>query len=182
MKKLDSARVLAGLTSVLLFTVPSLAQVQKKDVPGIVNYSRADATVACGGATDPVAFRGLKDEGFAAVVNLRLADEPGANVEQERAAAQEAGLNYFHIPFNSGAPTSEPADAFLAIIADPKNSPVYIHCASAGRAGAMLMIKRVLADGWTVEKALAEAEAIGMTRPQLKDFALGYIAAHRQTR
>jgi protein tyrosine/serine phosphatase len=66
-------------------------------------------------------------------------------------------------------------------MADPANSPVYIHCAGAGRAGAMMMIKRILVDGWTTEKALAEAEAIGMNRGTLKDFVIEYVKAHRKT-
>ena len=40
------------------------AQVQKKDFPGIVNYSRVDATVGCGGRVSPAAMKALKSEGF----------------------------------------------------------------------------------------------------------------------
>jgi hypothetical protein len=56
---------------------------------------------------------------------------------------------------------------------------VYIHCATANRVGAVWLIKRVLADGWDVEKATAEAERIGLRSPQLKQFALDYIAARQ---
>jgi hypothetical protein len=43
----------------------------------------------------------------------------------------------------------------------------------------MWMIKRVLQDGWTLDRAATEAEAIGLTAPQMKQFATDYIAAHR---
>ena len=33
-------------------------------------------------------------------------------------------------------------------------------------------------DGWTVERAQAEAEAIGLQNPQLKEFAVNYIKEH----
>ena len=33
--------------------VPAVAQVKKAEVPGITNFSRVDATVGCGGATQP---------------------------------------------------------------------------------------------------------------------------------
>ena len=93
----------AGALTALL-TAPLAAQVQKQDMPGIRNYSRVDATVGCGGATDPSAMVGLRKEGFVSVVNLRLASEQGANVEAGRAAAQTAGLKYIHLPFDGEPP------------------------------------------------------------------------------
>ena len=80
----------AGALTALL-TAPLAAQVQKQDMPGIRNYSRVDATVGCGGATDPSATVGLRKEGFVSVVNLRLASEQGANVEAGRAARPDSG-------------------------------------------------------------------------------------------
>jgi uncharacterized protein (TIGR01244 family) len=162
-----------------MLTVPALAQVQKKEMAGIRNYSRVDATVGCGGATEASAMPNLKQEGYRSVVNLRLANEEGANVEASRAAAQTAGLKYFHLPFNAAAPDTKVVDTFLATVADRGNQPVYIHCGSANRVGAVWMIKRVLQDKWAVERAQAEAEAIGLTNPQLKAFATDYIAKHR---
>ena len=64
-------------TFVFLLSLPLAAQVQKKEVAGIRNYSRVDATVGCGGATDPAAMKALKAEGYVSVINLRLANEPG---------------------------------------------------------------------------------------------------------
>ena len=40
------------------------------------------------------------------------------------------------------------------------------------------MIKRVLQDGWPIEKAQAEGEAIGLQSPRLKEFAATYIKEH----
>lgn len=160
-------------------TAPLLAQVQKVDVPGIRNFSRVDATVGCGGAVDPAALVTLKKEGFVSVVNLRLASEEGANVEQSRAAAQTAGLKYIHLPFNAAAPDEQIVQRFLAAVADKANQPVFIHCGSANRVGGVWMIKRVLQDGWTIDKARTEAQAIGLRDPQLTAFAEKYIASHR---
>jgi hypothetical protein len=41
------------------------------------------------------------------------------------------------------------------------------------------MIKRALRDGWPVEKALAEAQAIGLSSPTLTAFATDYINSHK---
>lgn len=169
---------LASLLAAAL-AVPALAQVQKKEMAGVRNYSRVDATVGCGGATDPAAIAGLKKEGYVSIINFRLADEPGANVDGERAAAQAASMKYIYLPFNVAQPDPKVVDQFLAAVADKSNQPVFIHCGSANRVGGLWMIKRVLQDKWAADRALAEAEAIGLTSPELKQFANSYIAAHK---
>jgi hypothetical protein len=59
----------------LSITVPAFAQVTKQERPGIVNFSKVDAVVACGGATDTAALEGLKADGFKTIINLRTAGE-----------------------------------------------------------------------------------------------------------
>ena len=155
------------------------AQVQKKEFPGVRNYSRVDATVGCGGQVDPAAMASLKSEGFVSVINLRLPTEEGANVEQGRAAAQAAGLKYIHLPFNAAAPDPKVVDSFLAAVSDRANQPVFIHCGSASRVGGMWTIKRALQDKWPLEKALAEGKAIGLNNAGLETFVTDYIKSHQ---
>jgi uncharacterized protein (TIGR01244 family) len=158
----------------LTFTTAA-AQVTKGEIAGVRNFSRVDATVGCAGATDPSAMAALRKEGFVSVINLRLPDEQGADVPAGRTAAQTAGLKYIHLPFNAAAPDPKVVESFLAAVADKSNQPVFIHCGSANRVGAVWMIKRALQDGWPIEKARAEAETIGLTSPQLLTFATTYI-------
>lgn len=172
-------RIALAAALAALLTIPAIAQVEKKEVPGIRNYSRVDATVGCGGAVDPSAMAGLKKEGFVSVINLRLPTEEGANVEQGRAAAQAAGLKYIHLPFNVAAPDPKVVDSFLAAVADRSNQPVFIHCGSASRVGGMWAVKRALADKWPIEKALAEGKAIGLNNAALETFVTGYIKSHQ---
>lgn len=171
------------LTLAVLFAtavaLPAAAQVEKKEVAGIRNYSRVDATVGCGGAVDPAAMALLKKEGFISVINLRLATEEGANVDAGRAAAQTAGLKYIHLPFNVAMPDSKVVDSFLAAVADKSNQPVFIHCGSASRVGGMWMVKRVLQDKWMLDRAMTEAKAIGLNNAQLEAFAVQYIKSHQ---
>ncbi|MPZ18175.1 MAG: hypothetical protein GEV06_09720 [Luteitalea sp.] len=150
---------------------------QKETLPGAQNYTRVDATVACGGATSAEAFPELKRQGFASVINLRQSSEPG--VAEEAALVETAGLEYIHLPLDAGAPDPAVVDKFLSAVADESNQPVYIHCASANRVGAVWAIKRVLQDDWALDKALAEADAIGLRSPQLREFATEYIKTHR---
>ena len=79
-------------------------QVTKQAVPGVTNFAKLETTIACGGATTPEAVPELKKMGYASIVNMRLANEPGANVEGEGDAAKAAGIKYFHIPFSGAAP------------------------------------------------------------------------------
>src|SRR5687767_3203473 len=172
------ARLLIATALAALVAVPASAQVKKQDMPGIRNYSRVDATVGCGGAVDPAAMAALKKEGYVSVINLRQASEPGADIDAGRASAQAAGLKYIHLPFNVAAPDSKVVDSFLAAVADKANQPVFIHCGSANRVGGMWMIKRVLQDKWALDRAKAEAQAIGLSSEPLTVFATEYIKTH----
>jgi uncharacterized protein (TIGR01244 family) len=146
--------------------------VTKQSVPGIVNFAKVETTVACAGATTPAALSDVKKMGFASVINLRQATEPGVDIEASRAAAKEAGLNYIHIPFNASSPDPSAVDNFLKAVTDKANQPAFIHCASANRAAAMWMVKRLVVDRWDVERASAEATALGLTSSALKTFAI----------
>jgi len=153
---------------------------------GIRNFSRIDdssghagAMVGFGGATPPAAMAGLREAGFASVINLRLASESGADVEACRAAAEEAGLIYIHLPFDAEKPDPHLVENFLTAVGDPAKQPVYIHCNSANRVGALWMIERVLKDNWTIDNARREATKVGLTAPEADAFAINYIEAHR---
>jgi uncharacterized protein (TIGR01244 family) len=163
-----------------LAVVATAAAQTKQEYPGVSNFTRVDATVACGGATEVATLDHLKKDGFKTVINLRVASEPGANIEQHRARASELGLNYVHIPYSAGSPDPKVFDTFLATIADKANQPVYIHCASAQRVGSVWLAKRVLQDNYSIDKATSEARAIGLSNPGLEKFALQYIADHRK--
>ena len=69
--------------------------------------------------------------------------------------------------------------AGIAVTA-PANQPAFVHCASANRVSALWMIKRMLVDQWTADRASTEAAALGLTNPALKTFALDYVASRRR--
>jgi uncharacterized protein (TIGR01244 family) len=165
---------------ILAFSLATFAQVTKQERAGIVNFSKVDAVVACGGATETSALDGLAKDGFKSVINLRLATEANANIELNAAHAKSLGLNYIHIPFNAAQPDEKVVDQFLAAIANKANQPAYVHCGSASRVGSVWLVKRVMQDGWPVDKATEEAKAIGLRSEALEKFALGYIAAHKK--
>ncbi|MGK4302126.1 beta-lactamase hydrolase domain-containing protein, partial [Klebsiella pneumoniae] len=79
------------------------------------------------------------------------ASEAGAELEAEAAAAQAAGITYVHLPFNTASPDPAVVDQFLKAVSAPANQPAFVHCASANRASALWMIKRMLVDGWDAD-------------------------------
>src|SRR5215471_1968142 len=84
--------------------VTSAQQVTKKDIAGISTFAQIETTIACGGSTKPEAIREIGKMGFKSVINLRLASEEGALVEEEGAAVKDAGMKYVHLPFDPQNP------------------------------------------------------------------------------
>ena len=153
--------------------------VTKASIPGIVNFSKVETTVACAGATSPAALAEVKKMGYNSVINLRTPGEAGFDLDAEAAAAKASGINYIHLPFNAQSPDPALVDNFLKAITDKANQPAFIHCASANRAAALWMVKRIAVDKWPVDQATAEATALGLVSPALKAFAIEQGQKHQ---
>jgi uncharacterized protein (TIGR01244 family) len=117
--------------------------------------------------------------GYRTVVALRTATEPDANLEVIERAAADAGLTYVHIPFDSKAPDAAAIDRFLEVLGSAEVRPVFVFCSSRNRVAALWMARRLVVDGWPAERALAEARAVGLSRPETQQFVLDYAAARR---
>jgi uncharacterized protein (TIGR01244 family) len=146
----------------------------------IEHFLRVDDRVCTGGQPTPAQLATLPGQGIRTVVDLRPAGEH--DLEAERAAVRELGLGFVSIPVSGADPRPEQADAFLAITADPSIYPIFVHCASGNRVGAFWMIRRILVDGWSEQKAEEEARRIGLRSQNLLDFALDYARARTRER
>lgn len=174
-------RVITSFVAVLGLTATlASAQVTKETVPGVTNFSRVETTIACAGATTPAGVAEVKRLGYASIINLRQASEAGADVEAEAAAAKTANIIYVHLPFNTASPDPAVVDQFLKAVTAPANQPAFVHCASANRASALWMVKRMLVDGWDADRAGKEAADLGLTNAALKTFALDYVGSHKK--
>ena len=175
--KAHISALVSALIILTLGTAVSGQQVTRKDVAGVSTFAQVESTIACGGSTKPEAIREIRNMGFKSVINLRLASEEGAMVEEEGAVVRAAGMNYVHLPFNAQSPDPKLIDNFIAAVTSRANTPAYVHCAAGGRAAALWMIKRVKADGWSVDRALTEANALGLN-DRFRPFALNYLRDH----
>lgn len=156
------------------------AQVTRQEIAGVRNMTKAEPTIACAGATDASAIPEIAKAGYKSIVNLRLASEPGANIDEGRAAAAKAGMHYIHLPFEVARPDESVIDRFIAAVTDTGSQPVFVHCGSANRVAGLWMIKRAVVDGWDSAKAESEARAIGLSSPVMRDFALHQIAKRKR--
>jgi uncharacterized protein (TIGR01244 family) len=168
----------AALATALL--IAALAQAgAPADVSSIRNFVRVDTNFCTGGQPRLEHLAQLKAEGVRAIINLRQPSEHRA--EEEAAKAKELGLRYFNIPVVFANPQDEQVTEFLKLTDDPANRPAFIHCTAAIRVGAFWMIRRMVRDGWPYEKALQEAEKIGLREsPHLIEFVKAYVARHKK--
>ncbi|MDA8564295.1 sulfur transferase domain-containing protein [Mariniblastus sp.] len=93
----------------------------------------------------------------------------------ERAAVEDAGLEFEQVPV-AGADglTDEAIDKVRGLLKD-KSKPTLLHCGSANRVGGVWLTWRVLDEGVDVETAIEEAKTIGLRSPAIQKKALGYI-------
>lgn len=169
--------------SVIAVTIggPLAAQeVSRPTVAGVTNFAQVETTVACAGAITVDALPEIKRLGYASIINLRQATEAGANLDAEAAAAKAAGLRYSHVPFNGQSPDPAAATAFLDAITAAGAEPAFIHCSGGNRAATMWLIKRLAVDHWDVERAVAEAAALGQNSQALRQWAIDFAQANRR--
>ena len=159
------------------------AQVTKPAVNGITNFARLETTVACGGPVTADGAKELKQMGFKSIFDLQFPTERTADIPGETAAAKAAGLNFIHVPFTPATPDLSQVDKFLKEVVQPANDPAYIHCGGGNRAAGFWFIKRVIVDKWDADRALKEAEALGLSSAgdaPMKKFVLEYVNEHKQ--
>jgi len=113
------------------------------------------------GQPDSAVLASFADAGYAAVIDMRTAEEDRGF--DEPATVEGLGMRYISMPIASEDDISfakaEELDQLLASI----DGPVLVHCASGNRVGALFAL-REKAHGATDQEALAAGKTAGMTR------------------
>ena len=128
-------------------------------------------------------IRCLSHQGFESVINFRTngEDEQPLSPDDEGQQVQIAGLEYVNIPVSMDSMNPELVDQFRSRFeALPK--PIFAHCKSGKRAGAMVMMHMACVYGMTGEETLKKAEEMGFEcdQPELVDFVKSYVNNHTQ--
>lgn len=115
-----------------------------------------------------------KSGGIRAIVDLRPASEERGF--DEPAIAASLGLAYHSIPFQKPEElTDDVLDRARALFRDPANRPMFVHCSSGNRVGAVWLAHRVLDGGLAWDDALAEAHLVGLKLPAYESRVRDYV-------
>ncbi len=129
--------------------------------------------------------RVIHDYGIRTVVNFRDVEEgkwsePPAPWEE--GLCTRLGINYHRMPLRVWAeqdgvvPADENVKKFLAIMADPKNHPVLVHCfRGVHRTGCYCAIFRMECQGWSNADAMEELKALGYEKLDVEEDVRDYL-------
>ena len=147
----------------------------------IENFGRINENYFRGAQPKKNDYADLAALGVKAVVDLQR-----EGVADEAALAESLGMRFYRIGLSSKSkPSSEDVAGFLAIVNDPANQPVFVHChVGRHRTGVMTAIYRLAIDGWTADRAYAEMKQYkfekgflqGFFHTELKNFVYDYYA------
>ena len=122
-------------------------------------------------------FQQLAAAGIRTVLDLRPPVEPRGF--DEPAAVRAVGMIYHNVPITPATLGPADFDRVRALLGDPGQRPILVHCASANRVGALLMPYLTLDERRTPEESLDIAHRIGLRSDELAGTANSYIAARR---
>ena len=132
----------------------------------------------------------VHDYGIRTVITLRAADVPGEpppDVDEENWCRKNE-INHFRIAparwwsVKGPAPADEGVRRFRAIMNDPDNYPVLVHCfAGIHRTGAYCAVFRMEHDHWTNAQAIAEMKSVGYDNLDEELDILGYLEQYVPT-
>ncbi len=156
-------------------TTASAAQVAALSAIRIDNFGAINDTYYRGAQPKGEDYRDLAALGVRTVIDLTKDGR-----DDEQGFVEAAGMKFHRIPMTT---TDRPSDAaiaeFLAIVNDPANQPVYVHCQGGRhRTGTMTAVYRMTQDHWTAAQAYDEMKQYRFEgfpgHPELKDFVMHF--------
>ncbi|MEO6393156.1 MAG: tyrosine-protein phosphatase [Pyrinomonadaceae bacterium] len=142
----------------LSFTAAAQQPTPSRSLP---NFHQVNSNLYRSGQPMDHGFAELAHVGIKTIVNLRDDDDRALSEEKQVTAA---GMQYFNLPLsNLKHPNAAQLEKILAVINDPQNQPVLVHCKrGADRTGTIIACYRIAHDGWTGDAALKEAKSYGL--------------------
>jgi protein-tyrosine phosphatase len=143
----------------------------------IDNFGRVSGSYFRGAQPKGQDFSDLAGLGVKLVIDL--AQEGDIN---ERANVEREGMKFVRIPMTTNVqPSQAVVDQFLALVNDPANQPVYVHCMGGRhRTGVMTAAYRMTQEGWTADKAFSEMKqykfGADFLHPEFKSFVYSFYS------
>lgn len=129
------------------------------------------------GQPAPTDFAQVEELGFRTVINSRHEAELGDF--DEEALVTSLGMRYIALPWNGPDELTDEVFDRSRELLETAERPIFFHCASANRIGAVWIPWRVLDGGLSYEDALAEAKVIGLRTDAYEAKAADYVARRR---
>jgi protein tyrosine/serine phosphatase len=158
-------RTSAMLMVMALVSVTGFSQSQQR-YQELPNFHKVNERLYRGAQPQKGGLKTLATLGIKTILNLRGEDE---NTLAEQKEAKELGLTYYALPMGGlSRPTDKQVEQALAIINNPENGVVFVHCKhGADRTGVVIACYRMLQENHTAEQAKEEAEKYGMSWVQV---------------
>lgn len=128
---------------------------QPRVMPGLPNFAQVSPALYRGAQPTAEGFRELERMGVRAVVNLR-------SLHTNRELIAGTNLRYIRIPCSAWDVDWANFRKFLAIVNDPANQPVFVHCQhGSDRTGFLVAGYRLVELEWDCDSAMAELRSFG---------------------
>ncbi len=127
----------------------------RSDLPGVENFAQVSPALYRGAQPTAAGFSSLEKLGVKTVVNLR-------DFHSDTDLLKGTNLKLISIPcFAWDVPESNVV-AFLKVVNDPANQPVFVHCQyGSDRTGMMVAAYRMTFQNWPADDAAAELPVFG---------------------
>lgn len=132
--------------------------------------------IATAGQPSAVQLADAARAGVRTVVDLRAAPEPRGY--DEAAAVRATGMGYVLLPVTPATLDDATFSRFLAVVRDPANRPLLVHCATANRVGGLLLPYFVIDEQMPEDAALQLAQEVGLRSAEYAQLGLDYARRH----
>lgn len=176
-----SASTTAVVIALAILSTAQTSGTDKASKIQIKNFGCINESFYRGAQPKEQDYADLAAMGVKTVIDLQ---RDGKTAEQALVEAQ--GMKFYRIPMSDkNMPSAEQAEAFLKIVNNPENQPVFVHCAGGRhRTGAMSAIYRITHDGWSAEQAYQEMKRYdfeyGMGHGPLKAYVYAFYSQIEQ--
>ncbi|MGA7953660.1 MAG: protein tyrosine phosphatase family protein [Gloeobacterales cyanobacterium] len=117
--------------------------------------------LAIAGQIGPEQLQQIAQEGFKSVLNLQTPDEKGFLINEQQ-QVEDLGLRYVHMPIALDAINHNGITTQVLQQIAELTKPVLVHCSSDVRAAAMVLMYIATRQGVPLDKALQQAEKLGL--------------------
>ncbi|QEM68831.1 protein-tyrosine-phosphatase [Geobacter sp. FeAm09] len=126
------------------------------NLPGLANVGRVAPGIFRGAQPARNGYATLRAMGIKTVIDMRTG-------ESERKFVEGAGMQAIAVPIQmTRTGLQEKVDRVVALMTDPANQPVYVHCRHGqDRTGIVVAAYRMKQQGWSLTDAETEMQAFG---------------------